>query len=81
MPTQFRTAAVIRDANGNINESCIDLDRELVWHGANLAVKNEQPFMGKPHTFWMDRLLDVVQPAADAANPEQFEDWGVACYA
>jgi len=76
-----RPPAVTRDADGNINESCLDLDRELVWHGLALAVRNERPFMGKPHTFWQNVLVDAAQPLADAADPEQFEDWGVTHYA
>lgn len=69
------------DADGNINESCPDLNQELVWHGLVLAVRNERPFMGKPSTYWQALIGDHAQQLADAAAPEQFEDWGVTSYA
>lgn len=75
------SAAITLDADGNINESCPDLDPQLVWFGLALAIRNELPFMGKPHTYWQELIGAHAQLLADQADPEQFDDWGVASYA
>lgn len=59
-----------------------DLCRELVFGGLKDAIRHERPFMGKPHTWWLDLILDQVYELTEdfdevryAMEVSEYEDY------
>lgn len=69
---------ITRDPDsGVVDQDCVDLCPQLVWHGLTHAMRNEIDFLGKPPAFWQEIILANAQALADEADPEEYEWWGI----
>lgn len=72
---------ITRDPDsGVVDQVCEPLRANDVWDAAVFAVRWEQSFMGRPHTYWKALVCDTAQRLADEASPEQYDDWGISNY-
>ncbi|NYT67937.1 hypothetical protein [Pusillimonas noertemannii] len=69
---------ITRDPDsGVVDQDCVDLCPQLVWHALAHAMRNEQDFLGKPPKYWQEIITQQAQALADEADPDQYEWWEI----
>lgn len=64
---------ITKDADGNIQEACLDLDPDKVMR----ALMSGQNVLGKPMSYWASYITEHAQELSDEATPKQYDDWNI----